>query len=192
MDKDTDKKFDTHLVSFKGHTAAAMDDALILATMSIQQFNDHGDLSYAQKFLDAMPRNYSRVAAFVLWLKAFSPTKTEGSIKDGYRFIKDKSPEATKFNLEGSAEKPFWEYAPAKEDVNYSVNDVLKAAERAVAKYDKESYHAKNGVASLAVSRVLTAIRLIRQEMKDEAEAIVIKDKVTETTEAVATAPVTS
>lgn len=164
-----DTKFHKRLDEFKSSTKTSMEAARDLANMGISKFAELnadgvicGDVTYCQKFLDAMPRNYNRVSAFIKWLQDHAPVKTEGSLKDGYHLIRDKSPDAQELNLEGAISKPFWDYSPAKEDINYSADDVLKAAERVVSKYGKSNHHATSDLAVIMVHKLDQAIRHLR------------------------------
>lgn len=145
--------FNTMLERFKSHTASAMEAALALSHMAIQQFAQHGNLSYAQKFLDAMPLNYARKGAFVEWLRDHSPLKVEGTLKAGYTLSKDKSPEANPFRVEVALATPFWEYMPEKETINFDEKDIVKAIKSTINKYRGNRYHASTDRAVFALTQ---------------------------------------
>jgi hypothetical protein len=131
-------QFEKLLATFKKTTQQSMDAARALANIAIEQFADHGNLSYAQSFLEAMPKNYIRRAAFLKWLGDHAPITMD---KDGH-LVKDKSPNATELDVVGAVKTPFWEYAPDPEQVYFGAQDVVVALRRAAAKFTKDRYHA--------------------------------------------------
>ena len=160
------KKFDSLLEAFVKSTATSMEAARDLAIMCIQVFEDNGDLSYAQKFLEAMPKNYIRRQAFLKWLCDFAPVTMDGST-----LVKDKSKDANEFKVAEAIVVSFWDYAPEPETINYGANDVVVAIQRTIAKFSKttkegkERYHA-------ASDKAKTALVLARDMVADLASTI--------------------
>lgn len=158
--------FNSLLEKFKAATASAMDAALTLSHMAIQQFAVHGNLSYAQKFLDAMPLNYARKTAFIEWLRDHSPLKVEGTLKTGYTLSKDKSPEAKPYRVEVALQVPFWDYMPEKEEINFDEADIVKAIKSAVNKFRRERYHATTDRAIFALTQADMVCRHLENAIK--------------------------
>src|SRR3990167_2330986 len=171
---DTLAKFDNLLKAFVGATKTSMDSALTLSHMGITHFEAHGDLSYCQRFLEAMPTNYIRRQAFLEWLRAFSPVVVSGSTAQGYILTKDKSPEATPFNVEEALKTPFWDFAPEKATIDYNETNVFQAVRAAIAKFDKVDgktgnarYHATTDKANLAKMQLLMMLRHVENAVKE-------------------------
>ena len=142
-------KFDDTLAKFVRSTKDSMEAAWECAKMAITTFEEHGDLGQAQRFLEAMPKNYVRRAAFLKWLAAFSPVTMEKN-----KLIKDKAENATAFDLKAAFVKPFWDYAPDKEDVNWGTEDLKAQLKKLVARYEGEHYQANDNQAEEALGKV--------------------------------------
>lgn len=131
--------FETSLKTFVRSTKASMAAALACATLSLAHFAEHGDTSQLNRFLEAMPKNYVRRAAFVKWAMAHAPLKLEGG-----KFVKDKDEKAIGFNLEAANAKPFWDFAPDQEDVIFTQADVYAAFVATVKKFRKDKTKPKS------------------------------------------------
>lgn len=126
--------FDAALKQFVKSTKSSMVYAKACANMAIQHFQEHGDLCHAQSFLDAMPANYVRRVAFMKWLTAHSPATLGEAVKgEGRKLIKDKSPDAVAFDVEGALAVDFWEFAPDLEVISFN-GQTIDQALRAVIK----------------------------------------------------------
>lgn len=123
--------FDTALGRFIKATKDSMTYARQCAELAIKHYQEHGDLSQCQKFLDAMPKNYTRRVAFLQWLAAHAPV----TIADG-KLLKDRSENALDFNLDGAMAKPFWDFAPEKPIVNFTAADLADAVRKLIARYE--------------------------------------------------------
>ncbi|HKI62893.1 MAG TPA: hypothetical protein VKA31_11420 [Mariprofundaceae bacterium] len=146
--------FDYALKQFKSATTSSMKYARICAEMALREFADSGNLSQCQQFLDAMPKNYTRKAAFVQWVVDHSPLL----LADG-KFQKDKSDTANKLNIDGAMTKPFWDYVPEKPIINYSAKDVIEALERTIKRFDNsKKMHPATDDAVATLARVKAAI----------------------------------
>ena len=163
----TKQAFEKLLATFVKSTAQSMEAARELANMAIRQFEEHGDLSYAQSFLDAMPKNYIRRAAFIKWLGDHSPLSVEGET-----LTKDKSPDAAPFRVEVAILTSFWEYAPDPEVISYGSDDVIAAMKRTVAKFGKERYHAASDKAAVTVNMAKTLISEMEDLLKVDPDAV--------------------
>lgn len=66
------EEFEKALSSFReGSSSQRL--ARMCAELSIEHFEAHGDVTYCQRLLDAMPQNYLRREAFRKWLRAHFP-----------------------------------------------------------------------------------------------------------------------
>lgn len=138
------KTFEQILKAFVTATNNSKKHALTLSHMAIETFHEHGDLSRAQLFLDAMPQNYLRKQAFVAWMVEFSPAKVEGT-----KFVKDQSrDESTAWNIEKALETSFWDFSPEKPIVNFSLEDAKTQVLRLVKRFENsEKYKAEDDAA---------------------------------------------
>ena len=134
--------FATNLDKFKKAASQTMKLALALANYSIVTFEKHGDLGAAQRFLDAMPKNFIRRAAYLKWLAAHSPlTMEQGQLK------KDKSEDATAFDVEGALQVSFWDFAPDQEDIVFEGPTLVAELNRVIKKYKGDKYAPKDDAA---------------------------------------------
>lgn len=111
--------FDVALKEFIGSTAKSMSSARLATDLAIVHYFNTGDLSYCQKFLDAIPKNYVRRTAYLSWLNTYCPVTLNGD-----RLYKDKREEAVDHFastpehpmsiefLEKAINKSFWEHKP--------------------------------------------------------------------------------
>lgn len=145
--------FENALKRFSLSTKAAMHFARVCAELALQHFNDHGDVSLCQRFLDAMPKNYNRRAAFERWLQKYSPiTKVDGL------FAKDKSETAVKFNLEAAFKQPFWDDVPDPEAVVWDDSDVIRSLQSALKRFKRENAKPVNDEAKASFERIEAAV----------------------------------
>ena len=133
------RTFDQALNTFSRSIKTSMTAARECSNLAIEAFAEHGDLSLAQRFFDAMPNNYVRKTAFVEWMAHFSPVTFEKG-----KFTKDKSDDAIEFDVPHAMLSAFWEWKPdaalallLKDDdafkkamafVNYVRKDKVKAS----------------------------------------------------------------
>lgn len=123
-------RFELHLPTFVSSTKTSMDSARHCAEAALLHFEANGDTSLLQRFHDAMPKNYSRRAAFITWAADHSPL----TAKMG-KFVKNKKSDARPFNTTGALATPFWEYAPEAELVFYTAKDIVTEIEKLVNKF---------------------------------------------------------
>ncbi len=176
---ETENRFNSLLGVLKSSTKAAKDASLELSQMAIQQFADHGNLTFANIFVKDLDNKFLRVGAFVLWMKAFSPVVVEGSITAGYSFKKDTvnaekpsdNENGVVCDLEGAFEQSFWEFSKPEEEVKeYDYNEPIKVAMAALGRLHSKKFRAKDDPAILMLSRtekVLTDLK------NDEAVAVI-------------------
>ena len=160
--------FDTRLATFVKSTKTSMAAALDCSIMAIEHFKAHGDLTYAQRFLDAMPKNYIRRAAFLKWLVAHAPITMESG-----KLIKDKSETAIEFNIEGAKKQPFWEFAPEVDAVLVSFDDAMKKLHAALAFFKKAKV--KTDATTLSIVGDLEKMLTEREKQAKEKVVPVLK-----------------
>lgn len=153
-------KFDDLLAQFVKTKHSAQDYALTLSEMAIDQYAGHGDLSYCQRFHDAMPRNFARRVAFLRWLDAFSPIVVEGGI-----IKKDRSENATEFNLEGAKAKPFWQFAPDTEQITFTVNDIVTQLKQVVRRNGNDNHKPEDETAAAALKAADAAVKAFEKSV---------------------------
>lgn len=172
MSKSIQAVFDDLLKTFTTANASSMEAAQALANMAIQQFEEHGDLSFAIKFLGAMHSKYNRVQAFLKWLMAFSPVKVEGSLQSGYILSKDKGEKAVEFNVAEALKVSFWDYdSPKEEIIQYDTEALLKALKGAINKFRGAKYQAHNDMALAALNKADMAVLHLEQEVRADIAA---------------------
>lgn len=141
---DTTVEFETALSTFTISIKDAMDAALVCSVLAIEHYAENDNLNWCQKFLDAMPKNFTRRAAFLKWLAAHSPIL----LADG-KLTKDKAADAVKFNLESAIAKPFWDFAPDLEDVVLTDADAFKRLMVAVKYFRRDNVKVSDRIKSL-------------------------------------------
>lgn len=141
--------FDKALAVFISSTKTSMEAALQCSHLAIKYFEEHGDLGQAQRFIDAMPKNYVRRTAFLKWLAAHAPVTMEQG-----KLIKDKSDNAIDWNVDAALIKPFWDFAPDKEDMHWGKDDLVAQINKLVKRYSGDKYVANDDVATAALAKV--------------------------------------
>lgn len=130
MDRTT---FNENLETFVKATTTSQELSVKLAIAGLLHFQKHGDTSYCQEFLDAMPQNYLRKAAFLGWLGDHSPIMMQkGKLK------KDTRETANAFDIDGALAKPFYEYKPEPEITSFKSSDILSALKNTLARFKNE------------------------------------------------------
>lgn len=149
--------FETALKLFARSTQQSMVYARICAEMGIKHFQAHGDLSYCQRFFDAMENTHLRRVAYVTWLASHAPVVLEAS-----KFRKDVSEKAVKWDLEAAISKPFWEFAPEPGLVNFDITDIDKALIGLIRRFSaNERYVAKDSNVLAYIGKVKQAIATV-------------------------------
>ena len=168
---DTDADFERSLKRFIRSNRTAKATALICATMSLEHFAKHGDVSYIQRFDDELSneenRNWNRVAAYRRWLAAHAPlTMAAGKYK------KDVSENARKdVDLEGAMKKPFWEFAPSRENFSFDTDDIVVSLEKIVKRFHSDKVTAKTPAATALLGKVEHFVQEIKTSETQKAAA---------------------
>lgn len=150
--------FDKHLKSFIKSITTAKDEALACARLSILHFEGCGDVSLCQRFFDAMPKNFVRRAAYLMWLTAYSPLKVSHLPEGRVKLSKDKSEKAQAFMTEAALKVAFWDFAPDPQDVIVTDEDAFKRFMTAISYFRRKNVTTSDAVKSLvnAVENVVT------------------------------------
>lgn len=156
------RDFDIALLAFITASRESRQMARLCSEIGIVQFFNTGDLSQCQRFLDAIPKNYGRRAAYVKWLTAFVPVRMNMETK---KLKKDKRDEAIPFsteNIKKALEMPFWEFSPAiQPDVEYTAESVMSAVRSVLAKHRTERYKNKDDAAKKRLDDIEAAISTV-------------------------------
>ena len=157
--------FDKYLKVFVSSIEKAKDAALNCANLSILHFEAHGDVSLCQRFLNAMPKNFTRRAAYVMWLQAFSPLKVT-RLKDGeIKLSKDKTATATRYNTVVAIQAAFWDFAPDPQDIEMTDDMAFKRIMSAI-----NSLRRKNVKTSDGIKALLNAVENVVVHYQNEAK----------------------
>jgi hypothetical protein len=137
--------FEQALQKFIGATKNSQEYALMCSTMALAHFAAHGDVAYIQRFHDAIPKNYGRQAAFVVWACDFAPIKMDQKMfkKDHDRAVNGDNGAILNVDLVGSTAKPYWEYVPERPITTYARTDVIAQLKRVTGRFrNTEKYKA--------------------------------------------------
>ncbi len=158
--------FDQALKDFVGSTSKSMLSARLATELAIVHYYNTGDLSYCQRFLDAIPKNYVRRTAYLSWLSAYSPIIVA---KD--RLYKDKREEAALSfgsnenhpmavgHLEAALSKSFWDHKPEPEVIDFEEGAIIGQLLKGVNTLRGKRYNLSDG----AITKL------------NEAEAVLVK-----------------
>ena len=127
----TKRSFDAALAAFiKGQNNLA-NLARECANLALTHFDEHGDVSYLQRFHDAFRQNFMRKKALVAWACEHMPLTYEGN-----KFSKNKADDAVKPNLTAAVAVDFWDFKPEGAIEFYVGSDVLKALNKILDNFD--------------------------------------------------------
>ena len=158
--------FDQALKDFVGSTSKSMLSARLATELAIVHYYNTGDLSYCQRFLDAIPKNYVRRTAYLSWLATYSPIIVA---KD--RLYKDKRDEAalsfgstadhpmTVGHVEAALSKSFWDHKPEPEIIDFEEGAIIGQLLKGVNTLRGKRYNLSDG----AITKL------------NEAEAVLVK-----------------
>lgn len=185
LDRETWSK---KLGAFKLGNASIMALALELSPDALLHFNIHGDVIRLNEFLEAIPENFGRRAAFVKWAADHAPL----GMKEG-KFVKDKKKaEALGWDkedgkvkaelFEKSKLKSFWDYVPAPKPVILSADDAVQNVYSLIARMRKnDEKHTPTAGALDVANRLETAMLDIKKQVAiDEAARLVAEKKAAE------------
>lgn len=155
------KTFEEALTVFKSATSTSMEAARACAAYAIVHFKEHGDLSQAQSFLDAMPKNYVRRSAFLKWLHAHSPVLVEKNhlSKDKVRAERDGE---KAWNVAAALATPFWDFAPDREEFVYTGDDIITVLQRALKRFTNDHSKPKDEAAKAQLAAAQRAIGALK------------------------------
>lgn len=142
-------QFDKALHGFVRSTKDSMKYARLCAEMGIAHFAEHGNTIWLQRFMDAMPANYTRRQAYLRWLVAFAPI---AMVKN--KLVKDTSENASALDVPGAVKKPFWEFAPEAPMVDFSADDLKAALVNLVKRYSGKRYTAADADATQLLAKI--------------------------------------
>ena len=158
--------FDKALLAFVNNTKLSMVAARMATDLAIVHYYNTGDLSYCQRFLDSIPKNYVRRTAYLSWLSAYSPIIVA---KD--RLYKDKREEAalsfgstadhpmTVKHVEAALSKSFWDHKPEPEIIDFEEGAIIGQLLKGVNTLRGKRYNLSDG----AITKL------------NEAEAVLVK-----------------
>jgi|TARA_Y100000310_G_scaffold308084_1_gene350834 hypothetical protein len=149
---DLNEKFEKALATFIRSTKTSMSSAHACACYAIENFAKGNNPVLAQRFLDAMPKNYIRRAAFVKWLAAHSPVTI---VDKKLAYVKDSK---VKFDVKGAKSKKFWEYAPDMEDVIFTDEGLKADLVKLVKRYERDNYVPENDNAKNLLAEVKATV----------------------------------
>jgi len=139
-EKTPENKFQVALDGFIKATQNSKQYAKECSQLAFEQFAEHGNLSMAQQFFDAMAthgNNYVRKAAFAKWLMFYAPVGFEKG-----KFFKDKKRKDQECHTVEAFKKDFWDFAPDKEKIVFDTTMVLQQLDRLVKRFRSDNYTA--------------------------------------------------
>lgn len=159
-------KFDQALKLFIDSQTTAMEAARICAELGIQEYAKSGNLTPLQSFHDAMDKNFSRRSAFLKWLVAHAPVMmVKGTFKKSTdeaeiaKFVEDGEGATVKCHLTAALEKPFWDFDPPEQIVNFSASDLDKAILAVIKRFENSKHNPADEAAA-------TRIRVIKERLQ--------------------------
>lgn len=143
------------------------DESMVLATLlsldALLHFNECGDVIRLNEFLEAIPENYGRRAAFVKWAADHAPLGMKEK-----KFIKDKAKaeklgwnnpdgEVKAAMFKAAQEKDFWDYVPAPAVAIVTAEDAVDGVYSLIARIRKVSDTKHPTAGALAMAAKLEA-----------------------------------
>lgn len=153
-----------------------------LAETALVLFANTGDLGQLRALLakmDGVGKDYIRRAAFLTWLFAHAPLALVNRTISKDHVLADKMQwninEAAKAALvEKALSMPFWTFAPEKQDIQFTADDIIKALYATLRKFEGAKYHGDDDAKerlTLAKSKVVELERIRKQRAADPAPA---------------------
>ncbi|MHA2136332.1 MAG: hypothetical protein ACW99J_20935 [Candidatus Thorarchaeota archaeon] len=103
-----------------------------------------------------------------MWLKEHAPVTMEKG-----KFLKDRGKNAIEFNLEGAFAKPFWDFAPDKQQVNWGSDNVIEMVSRPLNSFSKKEKEALDDNALETLHEMQEAVaKVARHSSKRRQKAI--------------------
>lgn len=160
------ERFEVCLTKFQTNIQKAMKYVREASEIALRHFKEHGDLVYCQRLFDAIPANYGRRAAYAKWLMDHAPVRFNQG-----KFSKDKTDKAIEFNLDDAMKTAFWEYAPDKEKIGYTSNDVVKAVLSTLNKFSNPDRYDAKDEGAIRMRAQLEAVITAEVKRQDYVEA---------------------
>lgn len=133
-------QFNSTLVTFTNQSKNGLKNLSACSRFALKHAENCGDLGPLQRILDAMPSGYANKTGLIKWAMTFAPIKF-----DGGKFTKDKSQTALPYALKEAFSQDFWEAFPTPTVVtDFAIDDVTKALENLVKKFNGKKYQTKD------------------------------------------------
>lgn len=158
------RTFEQVLKLFVTTTAKSMEYAREASQMALEHFQKHGDTGYLQRFLDAMPKNYTRREAYLKWLVDFAPVKMEQG-----KLLKVPGSDHSAIDLAAAFKKAFWDHHPERDIENFTAENVVVGLQRVVKRYHNANRY--KATDDNAVTVLDLAEQLVEQ-LKEQADDI--------------------
>lgn len=162
--------FESKLEAFKQANKTSKVLGHELGVMSLQHFEKCGDTTYLQRLYDSMIGNWNRRNALVKWACDFAPIKFSDS-----SFVKDKNKAETSedgsgailnVQMEAALKQSWFDYAKETAIKNYNAQDVFKALQGTLKRFDNVETHKPT---TDKAAQVVGLIRSKLVEMQDAA-----------------------
>lgn len=150
--------FDNALQRFGTSQHNKMTYARYCSELAIVFFEEHGKLCQLQSFYNAMSKNYNRRQAFTNWLAKHAPVSMENDV-----FFKDKSENAKDFDLVGALSKPYWDFSPPAENIDFTGDDVIDVLTKKLATYRNTRHIAVDDLALDVLTAAEEAVNKLRR-----------------------------
>lgn len=141
------------LAKFKRNIKGAKDSVAKASIMALEHFGEHGNTTPLQMVYDCLREhggNFCRPVAFLKWATAHAPVVVVNG-----KLLKDKSDDAVKYNLAGAKAKPFWDFAPNREQfIPYDAKNVVIGLHKYVRRMKNTRHKAENDEASETLLQV--------------------------------------
>lgn len=176
---DISGEFKKALALYQKRSTSLKEAAGTCAELALTHFANHGDVHYLQKFADLMQETATmRRNAFIKWACGVAPIQMQagkfsqddsrGNHKDLLKKGKDPETGEVKTILAMALEVPFWEYAPEAAIRNYGADDVLKALNTLIKRFENaDRSHLSKEASSVVVD--LKKFAANRQQAKKAA-----------------------
>lgn len=176
MARKASANFDAALKRFHKSARTHREDARECAEYAIKHFAEHGDLIYADRFVEALHETRTlKARSFVGWMIKHAPVEFKGKFKGD---AKRGKPSET--DLESALAEAFWDVNPDPKVQEMSYDDLFKTLDRTVARFEDETKVHLSDKGQAALQLVKTALAQVRNQ------PIQVNDNSTQDTSAVA------
>lgn len=146
--------FEEALAKYVASLAKHMEYARIASELALEQVVKGDNRNWVQALYAAIPKNYGRRDAFVKWVCEHTPT-----VLENMKFKKDTRPGACKNNLEKAMQKPFWDYKPMKEIVNFDTGTFMKALWAVFKRFENGETHRGDVLANERIAQLKAVLQ---------------------------------